>query len=102
MGSAQRRMRGAMLQHGSLLLAQSSYAPSLMGLAELSNGQVALDKRGPSLDSQSAIEFLTVLARPVENHVEGRFHYVNSLEGILETCPRAVERFTNAAWLTRV
>ncbi len=33
MGSAQRRGRGAMLQHGSLLLATSPYAPSLQGLS---------------------------------------------------------------------
>ncbi|MCA9179914.1 MAG: hypothetical protein KDA51_00635 [Planctomycetales bacterium] len=33
MGSAQRRGRGALLQHGSLLLATSPYAPSLHGLS---------------------------------------------------------------------
>ena len=35
MGSAQRRYRGALLQHGSLLLRKSEHAPSLNGLAEL-------------------------------------------------------------------
>lgn len=34
-GSAQRRLRGAVLQHGSVLLARSSAAPELNGLAEL-------------------------------------------------------------------
>jgi lipoate-protein ligase A len=34
-GSAQRRLRGAVLQHGSLLLARSPAAPELPGLAEL-------------------------------------------------------------------
>ena len=34
-GSAQRRRHGAVLQHGSLLLAQSAYAPELPGLLEL-------------------------------------------------------------------
>lgn len=34
-GSAQRRSRGAILQHGGLLLARSPQAPSLAGLAEL-------------------------------------------------------------------
>ncbi|HEX3998100.1 MAG TPA: lipoate--protein ligase family protein [Pirellulales bacterium] len=34
-GSAQRRHRGAILQHGSVLLARSRYAPELPGLAEL-------------------------------------------------------------------
>ncbi|MGC3968204.1 MAG: biotin/lipoate A/B protein ligase family protein [Pirellulales bacterium] len=34
-GSAQRRRRGAILQHGSILLAQSPAAPELPGIAEL-------------------------------------------------------------------
>lgn len=34
-GSAQRRNRGAVLQHGSILLARSAYAPELPGIAEL-------------------------------------------------------------------
>ena len=35
LGSAQRRVRGAVLQHGSLLLAKSEHAPSLEGIKEL-------------------------------------------------------------------
>jgi lipoate-protein ligase A len=35
LGSAQRRSKGALLQHGSLLLATSQHAPSLIGLQEL-------------------------------------------------------------------
>src|SRR5262245_25376987 len=34
-GSAQRRHRGALLQHGAILLARSSHAPSLPGICEL-------------------------------------------------------------------
>jgi lipoate-protein ligase A len=34
-GSAQRKQRGALLQHGSILLARSPCTPSLPGLAEL-------------------------------------------------------------------
>jgi len=34
-GSAQRKRRGALLQHGGVLLAQSPHAPELPGLAEL-------------------------------------------------------------------
>ena len=34
-GSAQRRSRGAVLQHGSVLLARSAAAPELIGLKEL-------------------------------------------------------------------
>ena len=35
-GSAQRRHQGAVLQHGSVLLGQSPFAPELPGIAELS------------------------------------------------------------------
>src|SRR6516162_8786037 len=34
-GSAQRKQRGALLQHGAILLAQSPHTPSLPGLREL-------------------------------------------------------------------
>jgi lipoate-protein ligase A len=35
-GSAQRKQRGALMQHGSILLAQSPHTPDLPGIAELS------------------------------------------------------------------
>jgi lipoate-protein ligase A len=35
-GSAQRKQRGALVQHGGILLAQSPHTPSLPGIAELS------------------------------------------------------------------
>jgi lipoate-protein ligase A len=44
-GSAQRRPRGALLQHGSLLLAQSPHAPALPGLHELAGLPVHSDGR---------------------------------------------------------
>ncbi len=40
-GSAQRRRQGAILQHGSILLAQSKSAPELPGISELSGLAVA-------------------------------------------------------------
>lgn len=40
-GSAQRRRRGAILQHGSILLAKSPAAPELPGLAELASRSIA-------------------------------------------------------------
>ena len=39
-GSAQRRRQGAVLQHGSVLFAQSPHAPELLGLQELANTTV--------------------------------------------------------------
>lgn len=43
-GSAQRRGKQALLQHGSLLLAQSPAAPELPGLAELTGVRLAADE----------------------------------------------------------
>jgi lipoate-protein ligase A len=40
-GSAQRRCRGAVLQHGSILLAQSQAAPELAGLKELTGRTIS-------------------------------------------------------------
>ncbi len=39
-GSAQRRSRGAVLQHGSVLLRASRYAPELPGVFELTSQQI--------------------------------------------------------------
>jgi lipoate-protein ligase A len=42
-GSAQRRQRGAVLQHGSILLACSRFAPELPGIAELFSEEVNIE-----------------------------------------------------------
>ena len=42
LGSAQRRLKHSLLQHGSLLLKQSKFAPELPGLAELGAEQIEL------------------------------------------------------------
>jgi len=42
-GSAQRRRRQAVLQHGSILLARSAYAPELLGVQELSGVRIEPD-----------------------------------------------------------
>lgn len=46
-GSAQRRRKGAILQHGSILVAASPHAPELLGLAELA-------ANGPNIDELQA------------------------------------------------
>ncbi len=43
-GSAQRRTHGAVLQHGSVLLARSAAAPELDGLKELSGGVILVEE----------------------------------------------------------
>jgi lipoate-protein ligase A len=50
-GSAQRRRRGAILQHGSILLARSAAAPELPGIADLSGRAVSsIDLRSAWID----------------------------------------------------
>jgi lipoate-protein ligase A len=39
-GSAQRRRQGAVLQHGSMLLSRSPFAPELPGIAELAGSSI--------------------------------------------------------------
>ncbi|MEW4489410.1 lipoate--protein ligase [Thalassoglobus sp. JC818] len=43
-GSAQRRRQGAILQHGSLLLAQSNFAKELPGVSELTGIEIPVDR----------------------------------------------------------
>lgn len=64
LGSAQRRTRGAILQHGSLLLRASSLAPGLAGVAEALAGESSHDgyKNPLELDFQSR-QMLPVIAR---------------------------------------
>jgi len=66
-GSAQRRLRGAVLQHGSVLLVRSSAAPELDGLLEVAGlsldaasfGQVWLERLGSRLGLAWQAESLT-------------------------------------------
>jgi lipoate-protein ligase A len=43
-GSAQRRHRGALMQHGSILLAASAHAPTLPGIAELAGKTLSTEE----------------------------------------------------------
>ena len=51
-GSAQRRRRGAVLQHGSVLLARSGAAPELPGMAELAGIGIAPGELGCAWEKQ--------------------------------------------------
>jgi lipoate-protein ligase A len=54
LGSAQRRRRGAILQHGSLLVRRSPYAPQYSGLEELAGKSTAGNELPHSLVTQLA------------------------------------------------
>ena len=55
-GSAQRKYRRALLQHGSILLARSPHTPALPGLAELSGLQLAAEQVTSALTKAFGIE----------------------------------------------
>jgi lipoate-protein ligase A len=86
-GSAQRRSRGAVLQHGSVLLARSNAAPELDGLKELTN---------KSIKPQSMIEkWLAVLTQSTPDVVQ------KSLLSPLQHNRAAVlarEKYASADW----
>jgi lipoate-protein ligase A len=51
-GSAQRRSRGAVLQHGSILLARSEYAPELAGLNDLCDTCISMTRLVSELSAE--------------------------------------------------
>lgn len=53
-GSAQRRLKSALIQHGSLQLSRSKFAPELPGLAELNGKTVCVEKLINSVESTIA------------------------------------------------
>ncbi len=89
-GSAQRRVRGSVLQHGSVLLSSSPSAPQLPGASDLVSTRVA----SPDL-SRAVVERLAERLR------------IRWIGGSLEPNERALasqireQRFADAAWLAR-
>ncbi len=73
MGSAQRRYKGALLQHGSLLLKRSQHAPTLRGLKQLVTGSDTDDSSGVNdLDSapgDAALDFANAIAESLRGRL---------------------------------
>jgi len=67
-GSAQRRLRNALIQHGSLILKSSSHAPELPGLADLSGKSLSYENtcRDLAQGIGAALEIDLQLAKPTE------------------------------------
>lgn len=91
MGSAQRRFQGAILQHGSLLLARSRYAPSLSGLAELVGDPAAL--RQPDVLQA----FFQKLTGHLADFLQFKVHEVDTLDGLLVDW-RNIEKYRESSW----
>jgi lipoate-protein ligase A len=90
LGSAQRRVRGGVLQHGSLLLRTSSYADALPGINELSSLNI------------SAHDVSRLIAKRISvamSH-EWQSGSLNDEEWMASDRIRA-ERYANALWTNR-
>ncbi|NLE39363.1 MAG: lipoate--protein ligase family protein [Pirellulaceae bacterium] len=72
-GSAQRRRRGAVLQHGSILLGRSTAAPELPGIEELASRKLSkntlMEAWRPRLQEHLGLAFFE---RPLENGEQTR------------------------------
>ena len=55
-GSAQRKHKGALLQHGSILLRRSAFAPTLPGILELTGKHITRDELAIALTRRTAVE----------------------------------------------
>jgi lipoyl(octanoyl) transferase len=51
-GSAQRKQRGTLMQHGSILLAASSFTPQLPGIRELAGVSLSMEQLGAAVVEQ--------------------------------------------------
>lgn len=101
MGSAQRRIPGAVLQHGSLLLSPSPYAPLLRGLARAL--ETSIDNAvGGSIRADSAEGFFIQLVRAVEMAGGFKMGEIKSLyDGPVDwNWPRAT-LFAETCWTER-
>lgn len=89
-GSAQRRSRGAVLQHGSILIARSEYAPELAGLADVCDNSSDTTSLASDLSNQICRAVgLNVIDRTLSDQSSA---LANTLE---------VEKYRNRLWLER-
>lgn len=89
-GSAQRRHRGAILQHGSVLLAASPFAPELPGISDLMGDQLS----AVSLASAFLPRLATALAVTPDSEAPS----TSQQESIAQL---EIGQFNSAGWLTR-
>lgn len=94
MGSAQRRLGAAILQHGSLLLKTSPFAPSLAGLVELSSNFI--------FDDNELDEFSMSLVKGVANEFSIGFRYTDWLVDMLPIDGRILDKFDSLKWTGRI
>ncbi|MEM8733082.1 MAG: hypothetical protein AAGG44_02600 [Planctomycetota bacterium] len=94
MGSAQRRHRGSLLQHGSLLLARSPFAPSLEGLSELSSSHEEAAQFLASTDAKHA--FAKAIFDAVAGRLATDFELIEDGKSMISEFPSG--NYASDAW----
>ena len=89
-GSAQRRRRGAILQHGSVLLASSPFAPELPGLVELTGRAILPESLAEVFQQALGDRFKRMWIRSAASGQIGQ-----------RTVTLLAERFASPAWTLR-
>lgn len=90
MGSAQRRNKSGMMQHGSLLLQQSDSAPELPGIAEISGQTLTVD------------EIVNCWSKLLADGFSERFHEdMFAAEEVARIKSLADEKYRAASWTLR-
>jgi lipoate-protein ligase A len=92
MGSAQRRRRGAMLQHGSLLLGKSACAPELPGVQDFTR-QVVTRERIEPIFQKNIFEII------MQNLTQIQYQWSRSDLNEIEIIEK--EQFLSTSWLLR-
>jgi len=106
MGSAQRRVAGAILQHGSLLLQSSPHAPSLAGLREMS-GSVeageAYHQHSHEHDLHTSTGFRQSVVAAMIQLLNVEMREVSSLDDLLAKADLETDkRFFTPKWTLRL
>jgi lipoate-protein ligase A len=90
-GSAQRRRTGGLLQHGSILLAASPFAPHLPGIRELAGVSIAPDRLASDLTKTFSLATAWVLTpRDWSNDLVVQYQQI------------AEERYRQPTWTERL
>lgn len=96
LGSAQRRIQGGMLQHGSLLIRTSGFSPQLIGLSNLACGN-----KWQYLAEKSNIA--KMLADALEHHFEIPIRWFDTLPQDCHGVVLAISRnYADKSWLMRL
>lgn len=90
-GSAQRKLRGSVLQHGSVLLSQSQHAPELPGIEDLTNKAITADKLSELWIGALAEQLRLDLQAGPELNAENK-QQISQI---------ATKKFANRDWTTR-